>query len=85
MRGDHYDVDDIVREEKKKDEALAEQIAIIDTLSKSFQNVFIANLNDGRARVVRLADEYHVKAVRDIEGKVFSVEDVIERWIKENV
>ena len=85
LRGYHYDVDDIVREEKKKDEALAEQIAIIDTLSKSFQNVFIANLNDGRARVVRLADEYHVKAVRDIEGKVFSVEDVIERWIKENV
>ncbi len=85
LRGYHYDVDDIVREEKKKDEALAEQIAIIDTLSKSFQNVFIANLNDGRARVVRLADEYHVKAVRDIEGKVFSIEDVIERWIKENV
>lgn len=83
--GYHYDVDDVIREQNKKDEALRKQIAITNALSKSFRNVFVANLDDGTARVIRLADNYSVKAVRDVAGKVFSFDTVVERWVRENV
>ncbi len=85
LRGYHYDVDDAMRERKKKDQALEEQVAIINTLSKSFRNVFLANLRDGTAKVIRLADSYKVKAVRDVEGRSFPFDAVVKQWIQENV
>ena len=85
LRGYHYDVDEVVREQKKKDRALEEQIAIINTLAQNFKNVFVANLNSGTARIVRLAEDYDVKAVRAVMGKEFPYEPVIKQWIKENV
>ena len=85
LRGYHYDVDEVVRERQKKDKALAEQITIIDTLSKSFKNVFVANLNSGRARVVRLAEDYDVRAVTDVMENDFPFDFAIKRWIQENV
>ena len=85
LRGYHYDVDDAIREQKEKDKALADQIAIIDTLSKSFRNVFVANLDDGTARVIRLDDSYQVQAIRDVNGKVFPFDAVVNRWVRENV
>lgn len=85
LRGYHYDVDEIVREQKKKDEVLAEQIAIIDTLAKNFKNVFVANLNSGIARVVRLAEDYDVRAVTNVMEKEFPYDPVIKQWIQENV
>ncbi len=85
LRGYHYDVDDMVREQKKKDKALAEQVAIINTLSRNFKNVFVANLNNGKARVVRLAEDYDVRAVMAVKGQEFSYDAVIKQWIQENV
>ena len=85
LRGYHYDVDDVVREQKKKDKALAEQIAIIDTLASSFKNVFVANLNSQTARVVRLAEDYDVRAVTNVMQSEFPYDPVIKQWIQENV
>ncbi len=85
LRGYHYDVDEMVREQKQKDKALAEQIAIIDTLAKSFKNVFVANLNSGTARVVRLAEDYDVQAVTSVMDDEFPYDPVIKRWVQENV
>ncbi len=85
LRGYHYDVDEVVREQKKKDRALREQIAIIDTLAKNFKNVFVANLNSGTARVVRLAEDYDVRAVTDVMDSEFPYDPVIKQWIQENV
>lgn len=84
-RGYHYDVDDDVRKRKKKDLEFEEQLDIIQTLSMSFRNVFTANLLDGRAKVIRLADDYQVKAVREVAGVTFSFDEIIRRWTKENV
>lgn len=84
-RGYHYDVDDDVRKRKKKDQELAEQLEIIQALSMGFRNVFTANLQDGRAKVIRLAEDYQVKAVREVSKDSFSFDDIIRRWIKENV
>ncbi len=85
LRGYHYDVDELVREQKKKDEALTEQVAIINSLAKNFKNVFIANLNSGTARVVRLARDYDVRAVRDVKETEFPIDSVVKQWIQENV
>ncbi len=85
LRGYHYDVDDLIREQKKKDQAINEQVAIIDTLSKNFKIVFVANLNTGMAKVVRLADDYDLKAVLSVFKKEFSYDSVIKQWIQQNV
>ncbi len=85
LRGYHYDVDYAVREQKKKDEALKEQLAIINTLSKSFQNVFVANIHNETARIVRLSRSYDVKAVLAVKDKEFPYETVVKQWVHENV
>ena len=85
LRGYHCDVDEMVREQKDKDKALADQIAIIDTLAKNFKNVFVANLNSGMARVVRLAEGYDVRAVTNVMEDEFPYDAVIKQWIQENV
>ena len=78
-------LEEVVRERHEKDKALAEQFAIIDTLARNFKNVFIANLNSGTARIVRLADDYDVQAVMAVMEKEFPFDAVIKQWIQENV
>ncbi len=85
LRGYHYDVDKTVREQKKKDKALTEQVAITNSLARNFKNVFIANLNSGTARVVRLAEDYDVRAVTDVMESEFPYDPVIKQWVQENV
>ena len=89
-------IDGIIQEHLKKEKAekekeaahkkeIDEQLAIIDTLSRSFRNVFVANMKDGTARAIRLADSYRVKAIRDVEKTVFPFDAVVNRWIRETV
>ena len=89
-------IDDIIKEHKKLDEEkrkdeeahqreLANQLAIIMALSKSFRNVFVASLNEGTAKAIRLDDSYNVKAIRDVSNYAFPFDAVIDRWVKENV
>ena len=89
-------IDDIIKEHQKIEEAkrkkeaehkkeVSDQVAIIMTLSKSFRNVFVANLKEGTARAIRLADNYNVKAIRDVDNINFQFDAVIDRWVKENV
>jgi signal transduction histidine kinase/DNA-binding response OmpR family regulator/PAS domain-containing protein len=79
-----------MEEEKRKLEEAhqkekEEQIAIINALSQSFRNVFVANLSDGTARVIRLADSYNVSAIRDVNGQTFPFDAVVDRWVRETV
>ncbi len=89
-------IDDIIEErqkieqEKREKEAahqkeVDEQLAIIIALSKSFTNVFVANMNEGTARAIRLADNYNVRAIRDVDGQTFPFDAVIDRWVRETV
>ncbi len=89
-------IDDIIEEhqeiEKAKREKEAahqkeveEQLEIINALSMSFRNVFVANLTDGTARVIRLADNYNVKAIRDVSNQTFPFDAVVDRWVRETV
>ncbi len=89
-------IDDIIEEHqeientKRKEEAthqkeVEEQLAIINALCKSFRNVFVANLSEGTARAIRLADNYNVKAIRDVKDQTFQFDAVIDRWVRETV
>ncbi len=89
-------VDDIIKEHeeiesaKRKQELLHqkevdEQLSIIKALSKSFRNVFVANMTEGTARAIRIANNYNVKAVRDVSKIIFHFDEVIDRWVNENV
>lgn len=62
-----------------------EQLAIIKALSNSFRNVFLANLNEGTARAIRLADDYNVRAIRDVASQTFGFDTVVDRWVRETV
>lgn len=89
-------VDDIIKEHeeidaKKREQELLhqkevdEQLSIIKALSKSFRNVFVANMTEGTARAIRLANNYNVKAIRDVSKITFRFDEVVDRWVKENV
>jgi signal transduction histidine kinase/CheY-like chemotaxis protein len=64
---------------------LNEQLAIINSLAMSFRNVFVANLTDGTARVIRLGNDYNVKAIRDVSKQRFPFDAVVDRWVRETV
>ena len=71
--------------EEEHQKEVDEQIAIVMALAKSYENVYVASLDDGTARVVKLADDYDVRAVREVNKTLFSFDAVVERWVKENV
>ncbi len=89
-------IDDIIEEHQKIEKAkrekeaahqkeIEEQLEIINALSMSFRNVFVANLTDGTARAIRLADNYNVKAIRDVSDQTFQFDAVVDRWVRETV
>ncbi len=89
-------IDDIIEEHQKieKDKRekevahqkeVDEQLSIINALSYSFRNVFVANMEEGTARAIRLADSYNVKAIREVNSNKFKFDDVVDRWVRETV
>ena len=82
----HQEIEKAKREkEVVHQKEVEDQLAIIYALSQSFRNVFVANLKDGTARAIRLADSYHVKAIRDVSSQTFQFDAVVDRWVSENV
>ncbi len=89
-------IDDIIEthqeiEKARREKELAhqkeveEQLEIINALSKSFRNVFVANLTKGTARAIRLAADYNVKAIKDVKDLTFPFDAVVDRWVRETV
>ena len=82
----HQEIEKAKREkEVVHQKEVEDQLAIIYALSQSFRNVFVANLKDGTARAIRLADSYHVKAIRDVSSQTFQFDAVVDRWVRETV
>ncbi len=83
---EHQEIETVKREkELAHQRELEEQLEIINALSKSFRNVFVANLTEGTARVIKLADDYHVSAIRAIKSQTFQFDAVVDRWVRETV
>ncbi len=68
-----------------REEELEEQLAVFQILSRNYRNVYLANINDGTAKVLRVADDYDMDAVTSLKGKVFPFESVLGYWIDNRV
>ncbi len=64
---------------------LDKQFAIVNALTANYMNVYTANLKDGTAKPIRIANDYELKLISDLRGKVFPFEAIIEGWAKTKV
>ena len=85
-------IDDIIAEQQRQREAqqahqreLEEQIAIFDILSRNYRNIYQANINEGTAKILKVATDYDLAEVVALKNKVFPYESVLERWIANRV
>ncbi len=85
-------IDEIVAEEKKQyqlekeyQKELEEQLSIFDILSRGYRNVYQANLDDGTAKILKMADDYDLEDLADLRNKVFPYELILNRWINYRV
>ncbi len=85
-------VDDIVlrhmdeeKKQREKDEAhrreLEEQVAVFNILSRNFRNIYVANVNDGTAKILKIDAGYDFKAVVDLRDQVFPYEKILDLWV----
>lgn len=51
----------------------------------NFRNVFVANMKEGTARAIRLADDYKVKVIRNVNNTTFDFDKVVDKWISQYV
>lgn len=89
-------IDDIVdqaladeRKQQEKEAAykaqLEEQLKIFNSLSRSFRNVYIANVYDSTARILKLSEDYDAEMITALVGKTFPYDAVISQWIDARV
>ncbi len=71
--------------ERKYQKELESQLAIVNILSKNFRNVFMANLNDCTAKILKIADDYELNDLRNYQQKIFSFDSIVEYWISQRI
>ena len=85
------DVENIVEESLAKERifqeqeteykrALEEQAKILTNLTRSYLNVYIANVNDGTAKIFKLDGNYSVEVITKLKGQVFPYDAIISQW-----
>lgn len=83
--GGFQNTDEIVENEIAQRKQQEQQLAIFDILSRSYRNVYLANVNDGTARVLKVAGDYDLQMVQKLKKQVFPYENIMEYWIEERV
>ncbi len=78
-------IDKIVEEQTAHKKELEEQFAIINTLSRNYMNIYLANLNDGSARAIRVSENYGYKEVRALKDEAFSIDKIIGIWAEKYI
>ncbi len=62
-----------------------EQLAIAQTLSRNFRNVYLVNLNRRTAKVIKFEDEYSDDRIDAVMNQSFPYESFLNEWIAEAV
>lgn len=78
-------IDEIVADEQAHQKQLEEQLAIFDILSRNYRNIYLANINDGTAKILKVAEDYDLQEVLKQKNKVFPYEQVLNLWIEKRV
>ena len=58
-----------------------EQLAIFDALARNFKNVYMVDLQNDTARVLKLEDEHNDHEIDRFGGQEFEYEPFVNRWI----
>lgn len=64
---------------------MLEQLAISHNLSRNFRNIYLVNLNDGTAKVIKLEDQYNDGRIDGVLDQSFPYEGFVNAWIAEAV
>ena len=89
-------IDDVIAQHEAEERAqrerelayqkrLEEQLAIFDTLAHNFKNVYLVNLKDSTARVLKLEDEHNDNRLDHLLDVAFPYEALLNAWIGEAV
>ena len=85
-------IDEHLKQEKKQREIeekyqsyLKEQLTIFNNLARNFRNVYLGDLNDGTARILKLGEDYDFETLRKLQNQVFSFETIIKKWVETRV
>ncbi len=71
--------------EKERRKELNEQLAIFNSLSRGFRNIYLANLNDGTAKILKLDSDYKMEELEKLRKMTFPFEPTLRRWAEERV
>ncbi len=93
---DLRNIDDIIaqhaaEEQRQHEQELAyqkqreEQLAIFDSLAHNFKNVYLADIKNGTARVLKLEDDYSDHRLDNVMNIEFPYEPFLNAWISEAV
>ncbi len=72
-------------EKKIHEQNLKEQLLIFRNLSRNFRNVYLVDLNQRSAKVLKFEDELNDDRIDQYLHKSFSYEIIFNAWIKESV
>ena len=62
-----------------------EQLAIFDVLARNFKNVYLVNLKDATAKVLKMQDEHNDNRLNGVMNLEFPYEPFLNAWISEAV
>ena len=72
------------KKQREKEEAhrreLKQQFDIVDSLTSNFRTVYLASLNSGLAKILRLSSDFTVEEVVEKRKKEFPFEEVVKAW-----
>ena len=74
-------IDDAIKEQEQQKRILEEQLEVVDVLSRNFRNIYLINLKERQAKVLKCDDKYVEKQLRQFEGMFFPYEEIFQQWI----
>ena len=74
-------IDDAIKEQEQQKRILEEQLEVVDVLSRNFRNIYLINLKERQAKVLKCDDKYVEKQLRQFEGIFFPYEEIFQQWI----
>ena len=70
---------------KKSEVQLEDQLLIFDTLSRNFKNVYLVDLGEGTAKILKFDDEHRDELLEQVHNESFPYEGFLKLWIERDV
>ena len=76
-----------IQKEKEQvyQQQLEEQLAVFDVLARNFKNVYLVNLNNNKAKILKMEDTNQTYHLENMGDSSFFYEKFLKEWIHEEV